>query len=386
MARTLAGSCRRLWRAVRAGGSARSDDDHVAGAVAWLGAAQRAAGSGGFAHSFHLLHGWAKAYPETTGYILPSLRRAGERYSIAAVRPLIENAARWLAAVQQPDGSFVDLAGRAQVFDTGQILHGWNDLAVSLPLLVEHDRHRRAAQWIADQQESDGSFVRHSWSGAARSYYVRVGAALIRAGRILDDENLVGAGLRNVRWTLAQQEPNGFFRHMGFDAGPPFLHTMIYVVEGLIDAYGDTHEEECLAAALRFTKSLRLSCERDRLPRSRYRSDFTPVDRELCLTGLAQWAGACFRLEALGFPAYTAPARNALAAVKRRQLVSNDPALDGALFGSAPFWGRYMRWSLPNWGVKFLIDAFLAQDEAACAFALPGGGRRRILAPGDPSA
>jgi hypothetical protein len=360
----LAPSTRFLWRAVRARSRSRDDEQHVRSAVAWLGAAQ-AAGGGGFAHSFHLLRGWERAYPETTGYILPSLRRADARFRIAAARPLLENAARWLASVQQPDGSFLDLAGAKQIFDTGQILHGWNDLAEHLPALVAPERHRRAARWIAGEQESDGSFVLNTWGGAARSYYVRVGAALMRAGRLLGEAPLVAAGRRNIDWTLAQQEPNGYFRHMSFDDGPPFLHTILYVVEGLIEAHAETGAEAPLAAALRLTEQLREAAERDSLPRSRYRPDFAAVDRELCLPGLAQWAGACFRLVALGFPAYAAPGRAAVAALKRRQIVSAEPGLDGGLFGSAPFWGRYMRFAVPNWGVKFLIDALLAHAAEA---------------------
>ena len=137
---------------------------------------------------------------------------------------------------------------------------------------------------------------------------------------------------------------------------------MIYVIEGLLDAQDDAPEAPLLAAALRLAEPLRLAAERDGLPRSRYRPDFSPVDRELCLPGLAQWACICFRLVTRGYRAYAAPGRDAIAALKLRQIVSPDPALDGGLFGSAPFWGRYMRWAVPNWGAKFLIDAFLAHD------------------------
>jgi hypothetical protein len=359
----LAASASGLWHTVRGAGRARTDEEHVRSAVAWLDAAQRASGGGGFAHSFSLTRGWEEPYPETTGYLLPSLRCAGTRFGIAEAEPLLHNAARWLASVQGADGSFLDLAGCKRVFDTGQILHGWNDLAEHAPHLVERERHVCTARWIADQQDEDGSFVRTSWRGAARSYYVRVGAALIRAGRLLADAPLLAAGMRNLRWTLAQQEANGFFRHSAFDAGPPFLHTMIYVVEGLLDAHADSHEAAPLEAALRMMEPLRAAAARGVLPRSRYRDDFAPVDRELCLPGLAQWAGACFRLAALGYRDYHAPARAAVAALKAHQIVSRDPALDGGLFGSAPLWGRYMRCAVPNWGVKFLIDALLAHAE-----------------------
>jgi hypothetical protein len=351
--------------ALGAGGHPRAEETHVRSAVAWLGTAQRAGGGGGFAHSYHLLHGWERPYPETTGYILPTLWRADARFGIAGVSAMIEAAARWLAEGQGEDGSFCDLDGQKQVFDTGQILHGWNDLAASQPALVDAGRHIRAARWICGQQESDGSFVRHAWHGVAHSYYARVGAALVRAGRVLGEADIADAGMRHLRWVLAQQEPNGFFRALSFDAGPPFLHTMIYVVEGLLDGFADTGEAALLAAALRFMEPLAAAAERDGLPRSRYRPDFTPIDRELCLPGLAQWAAVCFRFLALGHSDFRAPGQRALAALKERQLVSFDRRLDGGMFGSAPLWGRYLRLCVPNWGVKFLIDALLAPGEAA---------------------
>ena len=351
--------------ALGASGHPRAEEAHVKSAVAWLGEAQRAGGGGGFAHSYHLLHGWERPYPETTGYILPTLRRADARFGIACAAAMIEAALGWLASVQGEDGSFCDLDGRKQVFDTGQILHGWNDLGLAAPHLVDPGLQRRAARWICAQQEEDGSFLRHAWRGIAHSYYARVGAALVRAGRLLGEAAIADAGMRHLRWVLAQQEPNGFFRALSFDAGPPFLHTMIYVVEGLLDGFADTGETALIDAALRFMEPLAAAAARDGLPRSRYRPDFTPVDRELCLPGLAQWVGVCFRLGALGHAAYRAPGDRALAALKERQLVSADRRLDGGLFGSAPMWGRYLRLSVPNWGVKFLIDALLAPGEAA---------------------
>lgn len=340
-----------------------ASEEHVRRAVAWLAAAQKAAGGGGFAHSFHLFHGWRRAYPETTGYILPSLVRAGTRFRIAGTEALVERAVQWLASIQQPDGSFHDLSGRAQVFDTGQILYGWNELTKLQPELVERERVARAARWIAAQQEPDGRFERNTWSGA-RSYYVRVGAALIGAGQYLGDASLVEAGERNIRWTLSQQQPNGFFDRMSFDERPPFLHTMIYVVEGLLDAFAVTKHQEHLDAVLRFLEPLRLSTGRSALPRSRYRADFVAIGRELCLPGLAQWAAQCWRLAGMGYTAYRDAGAAAVAALKRHQLFAPRPEIDGGMFGSAPLWGHYMRWSVPNWGVKFFIDALLAENEA----------------------
>jgi len=31
----------------------------------------------------------------------------------------------------------------------------------------------------------------------------------------------------------------------------------------------------------------------------------------------------------------------------------------GAIAGSYPLWGRYLRWRYPNWAAKFFLDALL---------------------------
>ncbi len=128
-----------LLATVRRGqGQTASDATHLRAAVGWLLQAQRAAGQsadrGGYAHSFHLARGWQPAYPETTGYIIPSLHRAAAFFRddpslVDSLRASIAQAVTWLKGVQRPDGAIPDLAGAPQVFDTGQVLIGFNYLA-----------------------------------------------------------------------------------------------------------------------------------------------------------------------------------------------------------------------------------------------------------------
>src|ERR1700728_2466341 len=187
-----------LRHAFASAGRAGLDDAHINAAAAWLLVAQRA--GGGYAHSFHLLHGWQPAYPETTGYIIPTLHRLYRQNSDPALRVSTVAAIAWLKSVQRNDGSFADLHGRAQVFDTGQILIGLNYLAEHAPELLDGDMLARAGRWLASVQEVDGSFVTHAYNNVPHSYYVRVGAALALAGRLLNDDRLRGAGEANLRW------------------------------------------------------------------------------------------------------------------------------------------------------------------------------------------
>ncbi|MDE2165872.1 MAG: hypothetical protein KGJ66_05990 [Alphaproteobacteria bacterium] len=354
------------YQAYRDRGRFASDEARLRAAAMWLIAAQCAAGGGGYAHSFHLVHGWRPPYAETTGYIVPTLHHLGQMLGDKELLSSVTTAARWLIEVQEPDGSFRDLAGRAQVFDTGQVLIGLNYLAEHTPELGGDAALRRAAAWLVSVQEADGSFIAHAYNRRPHAYYARVGAALLVAARITGDVALRDAGLKNLRWTLTQQQPNGFFRHLSFADEPPFLHTMVYVLEGLLDGHAETGDATFLASALGFATRLReVSDTRDRVLRSQYREDFGVANHQKCVTGLAQWAGVAFRLARLQDDAgWQREGTKTLEFVAREQLSCTAKPLHGGLFGSVPPHGRYMRFAIPNWGVKFFIDALLQRPRA----------------------
>ncbi|MCI3953504.1 MAG: hypothetical protein K0R53_3004, partial [Burkholderiales bacterium] len=73
--------------------------------IAWLGTAQDNADppDGGIARHFSLITGWSPSYPETTGYIVPTLLEYGRRYKDASVRQRAKRALDWLVSIQFPD-------------------------------------------------------------------------------------------------------------------------------------------------------------------------------------------------------------------------------------------------------------------------------------------
>ena len=364
-----------LLRLSRGQNRPATDAIHIEAAVRWLLAAQEAAGGGGFAHSFHLAQGWQPGYPETTGYILSSLLavKAVRRDLAPALATSIARGTEWLASVQHADGAIPDVAGTKQVFDTGQVLGGYLDLHRAEPGLIETTRIHRTAAWLARVQETDGRFQRYAFLERPRSYYARVGAALIRAGHDLQEPAFIAAGCANLDWTLRQQRENGFFDRLSFGEESPYLHTMCYVAEGLLDGAEAAGRPDYAAAALRFCRGV-LEAAGTTVPVSQYDPSFTPTNRQYCLTGVAQWAALALRLgRAHGDARFLASAEAALALLRRRQILgTGDSRLDGGLCGSDPPWGTYLWLAIPNWAVKFLIDAFLAAgatgvEGAACA-------------------
>ncbi len=110
-------------------------------ALAWI-AAHEASGGGIRVHS-----GRERAYPEVTGYLVPTLLAHGER--ALAARLL-----HWLVKIQQADGGYASPDGVPHIFDTGQVLRG----LLAEPELVPEARGaaRRAADYLCDRAADAG--------------------------------------------------------------------------------------------------------------------------------------------------------------------------------------------------------------------------------------
>ena len=80
----------------------------VAESVAWLGRAQDHSTSqdGGVARHFSLETGWSTSYPETTGYIVPTMLAYAKVTRDDTLRQRARRMLDWLVSIQFPDGSF----------------------------------------------------------------------------------------------------------------------------------------------------------------------------------------------------------------------------------------------------------------------------------------
>jgi hypothetical protein len=337
------------------------DDIHILHACKWLLTSQRVWLDKGYSHSYHLFYGWQDPYPETTGYIIPTLLAAYQRYGIQELYDSAKSATQWLKTIQNDDGSFNDLQGNKQVFDTGQILIGLNYLHEYFPEFEIGHHLIQCAQWLCQVQNDDGSFQKFAYNDIPHTYYSRVGAALIKAGHLLNNENFSQCGQKNIDWTMSQQYQNGFFKHASFDSNPPYLHTMIYILEGLLDAYKILQDAKILNSVILYSeKLLEISKSRDLILYSQYHEDYSSANKEKCLTGIAQWAGVCLDIFSITQnEEYKKEALKNIYYLKSKQIFSTNQNLDGGVPGSLPINGKYLKFAIPNWGVKFFIDTLL---------------------------
>ncbi|MFN3234228.1 MAG: methyltransferase domain-containing protein [Gammaproteobacteria bacterium] len=343
--------------------------DHIVLAADWLLAAQAGTPDGGYACKYLIYKNrWAKSYIETTGYIIPSMFDVAKAMQNDNYRESALKAGEWLLEKQHQDGAFDGYGDTGkQVFDVGQCLIGLTRLFQE----TQDERYKTAAvksaDWLVSMQDQDGAWRMRTYAGQARTYYSRVGAALIECGRVLHQEKYVQAGMSNIRWVCGQQNAEGWFSSMEFKAGEkPFLHTMVYVLEGLLMAYRYTQDAFVFERALQFANALKtVNVERDIVLCSQYNDDYTVANGERCVTGLAQWSGVC--LEFYGITKDKTFLKQAIKTIyylKARQF-KRGKNLQGGFPGSVPFYGKYSPAALPNWNNKFFIDAMLQYQQHA---------------------
>lgn len=337
---------------------------HLELAAKWLLNAQTHAGEG-YAHSYDLMKGWSPAYPETTGYIISSMLKLSEKLKDSKLSDSAFRAGEWLLKIQNQDGSFSDLRGKKHVFDTGQVIYGFLALYYYSKDNKWINASVRAAKWIISVQEENGSWVKNAYNEVPHTYYSRVGSILLQLGIQTNDQLFVAAGKKNLQWVISRQSEDGYFSDMAFMPGtPPYLHTIVYVLEGLLHSYFLTKDKVYLDSALKTAEQIRkISSERDFILHSQYSEGWKSVNSEKCSTGIAQWAGVCLHLfDITKESKWKDEAVKHLYYLKSKQVSRGGQNTIGAIPSSIPIWGKYGKFSFFNWNSKFFIDALMSLD------------------------
>lgn len=343
-------------------------DRVIQAGLAWLATAQDRSASqdGGVARHYSLLSGWSTSYPETTGYIIPTLLAYGREQGD---RPVLERAKRmvdWLVSIQLPEGGFQGgmIHERPVVpvtFNTGQILLG---LAAAAEQFGEPYRRAmiRAADWLVATQDEDGCWRRHPspFAGAGeKAYDTHVAWGLFEAARVEPARGYAEAALANVRWACSHQRANGWFdRCCLTDPSHALTHTIGYVLRGVLEAYRFTGDRQWLDAGRRTAEAVLGVLDAEGGLPGRLKVDWTPAVSWSCLTGTSQLA-ICWLLlfEATGDTRYREAAFRANRYVRRTVVVDGPPEIRGAVKGSFPVDGSYNPYAYLNWACKFTVDA-----------------------------
>lgn len=334
-------------------------------AIDWLRRAQDHSLSqdGGVARHYSLLDGWGPSYPETTGYIVPTMLDYAERRGDDGARRRAHRMLDWLVSIQFPEGGFqggvIGAEPRVPVtFNTGQILLG---LARGARECAEYlEPMRRAAEWLVAAQDGDGCWRRHPTPFAApgeKTYDTHVAWGLLEAARTAAEPRYAAAALANVRWALGRQQANGWLAQCCLDdPRQPLTHTLGYALRGMVEAYRYSGDTELGYACRRTADGLLGAMSDDGHLAGRLRADWRAAVRWSCLTGTAQIA-ICWWLLGDGDERYRRAARIATDHVRRSIDARGGAGVRGGVAGSRPLYGAYGRYQYLAWAAKFFIDA-----------------------------
>jgi hypothetical protein len=343
----------------------------------WLAQAQDCSATcdGGFARHWSWLDGWGRSYPETTGYIIPTLLQQARRRNDDQLRQRARRALDWLVSIQMPDGAFPGgVIGQQPVapvtFNTGQILIGLAAGVREFGAAYEDAMHR-AARWLVDVQDEHGAWSRYYSpfaSPGGKAYDTHISWGLVEAARVSGEKRYEEAIRRNISWTVSLQQANGWFdRCCLTDFSRPLTHTIGYVLRGLTEAFHLLGEDWIRAAALAGARPL-LACLRDDgFLAGRLDRDWHPAVNWCCLTGSVQIAAVWFLLAPVSgqAPEFRTAAARASSFVRRTVRLEAPPEIAGGVKGSWPVDGEYGRFQLLNWAAKFTIDACQMELDAA---------------------
>jgi uncharacterized protein YyaL (SSP411 family) len=362
------------------------DEDHLSEAVSWLERAQDVTGDGGVSGRFHLRDGWTSSYPETTGYIIPTWLNLAEVHRDDRFVGRAERSVRFLLSTQLDSGAFpageiAENRIEPSPFNSAQILHGllaWHLYSGDQRAL---DAAIRAADWLVSVQDPDGAFRKHSYRGVPATYSAHASCWLAELGVQTGNKQYVHAATRHLDWVLSHfDSENAWFDLCGFDdvehaTSVGSTHTIAYTIFGTLYMSQLLGREDGVQAARRAAlAALQCAETAGRVP-GVMNSQWRPAADFACLTGNAQLALIWFRLFELdGDQRYVTAAVNALEEVKRAQAMQiKHPGLRGGISGSAPIWGNYVHFALPNWAVKFFIDALLMKKKVVSNLQLRDG-------------
>ena len=358
--------------AVRTASNRQGDDQaHLDAAVTFITRSIEQCKGRGSSKGYKIGKGWLPPYRETTGYIIPTLLDLAEHSNRRDLALTAEGLGEWLAEVQEPGGGFIERdlrqATEPVVFNTGQILHGFNALILrrGQQHLVPHAR--RAADFLLSSADETGSFTRNEHYNMVHAYNVRTAWALLTLGRLLGDKAYENVALANADWTVEQQTSSGYFRNNIFQPGwNANTHGIAYVLQGLTEIYAISGRQTYLVAVCRAAERILEIYGAQRHLASEIGENWEFLSKHRCLTGYAQLAIVFFRLYGLtGDKRFLDAGLNLLDDVAATQdVTSPGKPYYGGIKGSLPIYGRYAPLQYPNWATKFFIDALLAKQAA----------------------
>jgi hypothetical protein len=260
------------------------------------------------------------------------------------------------------------------VFNTGQILQG-----LVRAYVETHTETRKAeilkravaaGDWLAAIQQPDGSWTGPAaYQGTAHTYYSMVSWALAQLAAASGDPRHAAAADRNIDWVLAHVQPSGWIDGINLHGHPAYLHFIAYVIQGTLECGILRRRDDAIQAAAKPAWVLLRKFETHKRLLGTYEPDFRGGQRFACLTGNAQMSCVWLRLfEVTGDLRYLNAALKMTEMLKQQLPANGRRGVVGGVAGSYPIWGAYQPMRFISWGCKFLADALMMEQRLAREF------------------
>ncbi|MDD5638835.1 MAG: methyltransferase domain-containing protein [Candidatus Pacebacteria bacterium] len=258
------------------------------------------------------------AYPEVSGYFIPTLYQWGEKKLAKAL-------AQWLISQQNKDGSFSAPDGIPYTFDTGQVIRGFltviNDMPqVKQPLI-------KACDWLIKQIDSNGKINTPSlkmWNNIADDrIHLYVLSQLVEAGKKLNKKKYIQSAYRALEYYKKREDLLEF-------------NTLSHFYGYILEALYDLEEYDLVNKALKNTAKIQ---------RKNGGIFAYPDSSWVCIPGTAQLAIVFYKAGMI---------KNGNKALRFLEKVQNS---SGGFYGSIGLGADYFPFEEISWAVKFYLDA-----------------------------
>lgn len=323
-------------------------------------------GSGGSCGTFSFFTGWSRPYPETTGYIIPTLYKIGKVLLDEDSNIFAGSLADWLIQIQNSEGSWNGGLYRSKgkynpsVFNTGQIIKGilfaYSETGDEKYL----EAGSKAVNWLNRNLDEQGLWSAGNYKkGYNPDYYTQVAWPMLEYWKITGCEKTKKGAEKVLSRIIENKNDLGAFKNWGFVEGEKaYTHTIAYTLRGFLESAiltnnWDKYEECCEPALLNISN---LIDKYDGWLPGEFDLNWKANMSFSCLTGNAQLGICLFKYGSyLNDRRFLNPAYKTtdyLCRYQKRVL----PFMKGAIAGSKPFYGKYMRLRYPNWATKYFAD------------------------------
>lgn len=328
----------------------------------WIYQSFKVNGYHGSSGSRTVLGRWAAPYPETTGYLIPTLLLGDKYLPKHGLADIAKKQLSFFKTIRTDEGSYYSDTAKASpiVFDVAQILLGHIALVPHLEhpdtLLQEIEITK---DWLSDLLDEEGIIISHNYvDNFQPSYYSRIAWPLAFAENIIDSK----VSLRTkklVENIVSLRNENSSFKNWGFHKGAAaYTHTIAYTLRGLWE-YAELVNSQKIKNQVKTTlKTISKLIKENNKVAATYDEQWNGDSSYICSAGNAQLALMLLityeRTSRLEYLDTVTTLLKPLLKGQRKFSLNK-----GAVPSSLPIWGNYQKMKFTNWTQKFFADALM---------------------------